>query len=244
MRQPNHITRFAAREDGAGTVFSLFIFVILCVLLGIMVDATNAWRNKTMLAAAADMGSHAGAVTLAYDGTEEEAVAAARLQVRKNLPQNLFGDLSEREGDVFLLHYDTATRQLYDNGPRNAVAVRTNQLSERNNAVGTFLLSFAGIFSWDVDEVSVTVFDVSSECLGTDGIYSEEQIRVAAGSHFGTGYCLHSNDRVWLPQTISFDSDTQVSMPDLDDCGNKCYPDANPGIVAKEFPMVLHPFDL
>ncbi len=233
---------FIRREDGGGTVFSLFVFMILCVILGIMVDATNAWRNSTILSSAADLGSHAGAVALANEATEDAAVAAARVQVAGNLPPERYGVTAGVEGDVWLLHYDPDTRQLYDNGIKNAVAVKTNRLAARGNAVGTYLLNFAGIWSWDVNEVSVAVFDVSSECRGTDGIYSEEQIRVSSQGHFGTGYCVHSNDRVWLPQQVTFEHDTLVSMPDLEDCGNKCNTDANPGIYATEINMIFPDF--
>lgn len=235
-------TRFIQREEGGGTVFSLFVFMVLCVILGVMVDATNAWRNSTMLASAADMGSHAGAVALANESSEADALSAARAQVRSNLPLSIYGSTAERDGDVWLLHYDPDTRQLYDNGPRNAVAVRANRMADRSNAVGTFLLKFAGVLSWNVNQVSVAVFDVSSKCLGTDGIYSEEQIRVSSQGYFATGYCVHSNERVWLPQQVTFEPDTQVSMPDLADCSNKCNTEANPGIYATEVNMIFPDF--
>ena len=234
--------QFIKTEDGGGTVFSVFVFMCLCVLLGIMVDATNAWRNSTILASAADMGSHAGAVVLANDGTEEEALAAARAQVRRNISTQFYGDTVGQDGDVFLLSFDPETRSLSTTGPRNAVAVRTNRLAERNNGVGTFLLNFAGVMSWDVREVSVTAYEVSTECRGTDGIFSESRIRASAQNRFGTGYCVHSNDHVWLPQQNEFAEGTLVSMPDLADCGNKCSHDANPGISATEVNMIFPDF--
>lgn len=233
---------FINSEEGAGTAFALFVFMVLCVLLGVMIDTTNAWRNRTMLAAAADIGSHAGAVALANGASEDEALQAARALVAQNLPITTYGNTVQSDGDVYLLHFDTDTRQLYEDGPRNAVAVRSNQLASRGNAVGTFLLDFAGVFSWDVREVSVAVFDVSANCLGTDGLYSKGQIRISSQGYVGSGYCLHSNDHVWLPQQVTFEPDTMVSMPDLDDCKNKCNTDANPGIQTGEFPMIFPEF--
>ena len=234
--------KFINNEDGGGTVFSVFVFMCLCVILGIMVDATNAWRNSTFLASAADMGSHAGAVVLANDGSEEEALEAARAQVRRNISTQFYGDTVGQEGDVFLLSFDPDTRTLSTTGPRNAVAVRTNRLAERSNGVGTFLLNFAGVLSWDVREVSVTAYEVSAECRGTDGIFSESRIRASSQNRFGTGYCVHSNDQVWLPQQNEFAEGTLVSMPDLADCENKCSHDANPGISATEANMIFPDF--
>lgn len=233
---------FASNENGGGTVFSLFVFMILCVILGIMVDATNAWRNSTILASAADMGSHAGAVVLANSGSEEDALTAARTQVRRNIPVETFGDTVGLDDDVFLLHFDPETRELSYAGPKNAVAVRTNRMAERNNAVGTFLLSFAGVLSWDVREVSVTAYEVSTVCRGTDGIFAEQAIRASSQNRFGTGYCVHSNDHVWLPQLNEFDPGSLVSMPDLDDCNNKCTDEANPGIATTELNMIFPDF--
>ena len=57
MRAPQTSTRrFVHHEDGGGTVMSLFIVIILAMLLGIALDATNGWRNRTYLSSAADMG--------------------------------------------------------------------------------------------------------------------------------------------------------------------------------------------
>lgn len=233
---------YAEDEDGGGTIFSLFLFVTLAMILGIMVDATNAWRNSTMLASAADMGSHAGAVALANSGAEADAIAAARTQVQINMPTARFGDTVGQSGDIHLLHFDPDTKRLSTSGPRNAVAVRANQLDERRNAVGTFLLKFAGVMSWDVNAVSVAAFDVSAECSGTDGIYGEARIRASSQNHFGNGYCVHSNDHVWLPQQNTFEPGSLVSMPDIADCGNKCNDTANPGIRATEINMIFPDF--
>jgi len=236
------LTLYAEDEDGGGTIFSLFLFVTLAIILGVMVDATNAWRNSTMLASAADMGSHAGAVALANSAGETAAIDAARAQVQRNMPTARFGDTVGQAEDIYLLHFDPDTRRLSNSGPKNAVAVRANQLGERSNAVGTFLLSFAGLMSWDVNAVSVAAFDVSAECKGTDGIYGEARIRASSQNHFGNGYCVHSNDHVWLPQQNTFEAGSLVSMPDIADCGSKCTDTANPGIRATEINMIFPDF--
>lgn len=242
MTHFDKIREFAQEEEGVGSVFMLFMFMVVAVIVGITVDGTNAWRNSTMLASAADIGSHAGAVALANGKTEAQAIAATRDQVRANLPESVFGNTVGKVDDVTLLSYDIDTRQLSYSGPKNAIGVTTNQLSDRGNSVGTFLLSFAGVNSFDVNAVSVAVFDYSAECNGTDGIYSEARVRASSQNYFGAGYCVHSNDHVWLPQQNTFEAGSMVTMPDLVDCKNKCDPSANPGIVAAEVNMVFPDF--
>ena len=118
--------RFIAEENGAGTVFAIFLFICLCVLTGLMIDATNGWRNSTMLSSAADAGSHAGAVELATSGDEVMALAVARNSVRANLPPASFGDIAEATDDIYLLSNDAPGEA--------AVALRTAMASIRRTA--------------------------------------------------------------------------------------------------------------
>lgn len=242
MRYDASSRRFVQGEDGGGTIFALFLFVVMAMILGLALDGSNGWRNQTMLASAADTGSHAGAVALASGASPTDIVAASRAQVYSNMPTSIFGYTVGGVEDVVLMHYDLDTGQLSTAGPTNAVAVRTSRLAERGNPMATYLLNFAGVTSFDIREVSAAIYDVSTECEGTDGIYSEAQIRASSQNYFGTGYCVHSNDRVWLPQQNTFADDTLVSMPDLADCGNKCNEDANPGINATELNMIFPDF--
>lgn len=211
----------------------------LAMLLGLALDSANGWRNAAMLGAAADTGSHAGAVALARGRSEAEAIEAARNMVRANLPPAQFGDTVADSNDIALMHYDAETGRLSLSGPKNAVAVNAGRLAERGNPVRTFLLGFAGVDAFDVNAVSASVFDYSSQCLGTDGIYSESQIRASSQNDFGPGFCMHSNDHVRLPQNNTFGQGSLVSMPDLENCGNTCDPVANPGVRVAEINMIL-----
>ncbi len=57
---PNQaMRRFARTEDGAMTVFNLFMFVMLASLLGLSLDVANAYKVRTELQIAADTASHA-----------------------------------------------------------------------------------------------------------------------------------------------------------------------------------------
>lgn len=222
-------TAFTRREDGGGTVFSLFLFVILAMLLGLMVDATNAWRNRTFLTSVADIAAHGGAVALATGRTEAEVAAEAARLVEANLASSSFGGVLDAESDVFILHYNAAARTFEVNGPKNAVVVRVGRTESRGNPVGTYLLHFAGIDLWNVAAESASVFNET--CGATDGIFAKGQITLTSQNDIGSGFCIHSEERVWLPQQNTFAADSYVSMPDLADCGNKCNSDANPGLV-------------
>ena len=222
-------TRFACREDGGGTVFSLFLFLILAMLLGLMVDATNAWRNRTFLTSVADIAAHGGAVALATGKTDAEVAAEAARLVEANLAAGAFGAVLDAESDVVLMHYDPASRVFSPTGPKNAVVVQVGRTEARGNPVATYLLRLAGFDLWNVTAESAAVFNET--CGATDGIYAKGQVTLTSQNDVGSGFCIHSEDRVWLPQQNTFAADSYVSMPDLEECGNKCNSEANPGLV-------------
>ena len=234
MTDRDMIRGFARREDGGGTVFSLFIFVTLAMLLGLMLDGTNAWRNRTLLTSVADIAAHGGAVALATGRSEVEVAAEAERLVEANLATGFFGAVMEAESDVLLMHYNAEDRVFEATGPKNAVIVRVGRTEERGNPVGTFLLQFAGIDLWNVSAESAAVFRTAAQCNATDGIYAGGKVTLTSQNDIGAGFCIHSQDKVWLPQRNTFAEGSYVSMPDLDDCGNKCSSDANPGLVEGE----------
>lgn len=221
-------TKFVRREDG-GTVFSLFLFIILAMVLGLMVDATNAWRNRTFLASVADIAAHGGVVALATGKTDAEVAAEASRLVEANLASGAFGAVLDPESDVFVMHYNAASKTFEATGSKNAVVVRVGRTEARGNPVGTYLLRFAGIDLWNVGATSAAVFNET--CSATNGIYAKGQVTLTSQNDIGSGFCIHSEEMVWLPQKNTFAADAYVSMPDLEDCKNKCNSDANPGLV-------------
>ena len=223
-------SRFARREDGGGTVFSLFLFVMLAMLLGLMVDATNAWRNRTFLASVADIAAHGGAVALATGKSEAEVADEAARLVEANLAGGFFGAVLDAESDVFLVHYDAEARVFETTGPKNAVVVRVGRTEARGNPVATYLLRFAGFDLWNVTAESAAVFSEALNCSATNGIYAGGKVTLTSQNDIGAGFCIHSQERVWLPQQNTFDENSYVSMPDIADCGNKCDGEANPGL--------------
>lgn len=234
---------FVRREDGGGTVMSLFVVIILAMLLGIALDATNGWRNRTYLSSAADMGAHAGAVAIAQGVADADVAVEVRRVVEANLPTDSWGNVIDIDTDVTLLEYDTRVGSFVNTGgSKNAVMVHLERTEARGNPIQTFLLRFVGLDTMDVQALSAGVFDVSGICNATDGIFAQGRVRISSQADVGGGICLHSQDHVWLPQQNTFQPDSFVTMPDLALCEDKCQEDANPGIVAFETNMVLPDF--
>lgn len=230
---------FRHDESGSGTVLGLFSFVIVAVILGLMVDGTFGWRNETYLTSVTDIAAHAGAVAYAEGKTEPEIRAAIADVVEANLPRSLFGNVLDATTDIAFVRYDPATGTYGGTGPDNTVVVRLEQSRARGNPVGTFLLRLAGVWSFDTRAVSAAVYDVNADCHPSDGIYARGKVTLTSQTDVGSGFCVHSEEQVWLPQQNVFRAGSLVTMTNLELCGNKCTDAANPGIVARESHMVL-----
>lgn len=226
--------RFVRSESGAGTAFSLYMLIIVLGILGIMLDATYGWWNKTRLAAAADIGAHAGAVAIANKVPVTQLTEEVVKIVEDNLPRTLFGKVIDGSVDVALVHYDT-TNNVFDSvGDLNTVIVRLQRTRARGNDIRTFLLRFADLSSFETTVLSAAVFDINGKCTSSDGIYAQSTVTLTSQTDIGAGFCVHSNDKVWLPQQNTFQPGAYVSMPKLALCEDKCQDSQNPGIVAVE----------
>ncbi|MGI1661589.1 TadE/TadG family type IV pilus assembly protein [Palleronia sp. KMU-117] len=235
--------RFAHDEDGAGTVFGLFLFMVFVILGGVALDSSNAWRNSTHLNASADSAAHAGAVALANGGDLDDVRAMAQAAAVTNMPQQRYGTVvGNAVNNIQLMHFDTATRELSSTGTLNAVVVDLGQTATNANAVRTYFLRLMGVNSWDVTGRSIAVYDASAECNNTDGIYAEDEVSLSSQNSVGSGFCVHSQHAVWLPQQNSFGPGSMVSMPNLADCKSKCTQSANPGINPMAINMILPDF--
>ena len=238
------ISRFLESTYGGGTVMSLFMLIIMAVVLGLGLDSTNGWKNRTFLTSVADIGAHAGAVAIANGSTEAEVVEEVRRLVETNLPRSVWGNVLDTTSDVVLAEYDIDTKQFVigGTGDKNAVIVKVERTRARGNPVKTMLMQFVGINTLDTGAISAGVYDESAQCAATDGLFAREKVRVSSQGRFGAGICLHSEDLVWLPQNNTFEPGSFVSMPDLALCGDKCTDSANPGIKATPTHMIFPDF--
>ncbi|SNS48246.1 TadE/TadG family type IV pilus assembly protein [Tropicimonas sediminicola] len=228
------VRRFAGGESGAGTAFSLYMLIVVLGLLGIMLDSTQGWWNKTRLSAAADIGAHAGAVGIANDMPEAQLKAEVVSIVEENLPRTIFGQVIDGSVDVALVHYDTTKNEFDNANDPNTVIVRLQRTRSRGNDIRTFLLKFANVPSFETTVFSAAVFDINGKCTSSDGIYAQSTVTLTSQTDIGAGFCVHSNDKVWLPQQNTFQPGAYVSMPKLALCEDKCDDSQNPGIVAIE----------
>jgi Flp pilus assembly protein TadG len=235
--------RFVADEAGAGTVFALFLFMTILVLGGIALDGSNAWRNATHLSASADAASHAGAVALARGGGLEDVRSLADAAARANMPAARYGSVvADAVEDIQLMHFDTTTRTLSSVGSQNAVVVTLRQTEANLNPVRTYYLRLIGVDTWDVVGQSIAIYEASSECNNTDGIYAVDEVSLSSSNSVGSGFCVHSQHAVWLPQQNTFGQGSRVSMPNLTACKSKCTETANPGINPMAINMILPDF--
>lgn len=234
--RPRHMLR---EEDGAGSVFGIFAVVMILLLGGVALDATNLWRHQQMLKQTADVAAHAGTVQLASGGDATNAYNAALALVEANMPQSWYGNLfSNPQADIEVVHYDPDTDLLGGTGPLNAVTVTLRRDGDSGNPVPTYLLRIADVMmigeatdlsQWNVKTRGVAAFVGTKKCVSTDGLYARKQLRLSSSNSFGRGYCLHSQEEVWMSQQNSFEDSSGISMPDLASCGSKCEDSANPG---------------
>lgn len=230
---------FLKDESGAGTTLSLFLFVCLVCILGIMVDATNGWRNRTYLMSSADMGAHAGATGIARGMTQAQIKDEVERVVEANLPVNMFGNVIDTTTDVSFAFWDHRTETFITSTDFNTVVVDIQRTSSRGNPVATLMSQFSGTESFNVRGGSAATYTRSGRCSSTDGIFAIDEVRISSQATVGPGICIHSEDSVWLPQQNTFLPGSMVTMPDLEDCKSKCVDSANPGIVAREANMIF-----
>ena len=242
--RPGPAGGFGRNEDGGGTIFALFGCLVCLLLAGAAIDTTNAWRNQELLYLTADVAAHAGVSALAQGRSASAARAAAITAIEFNMPQARYGPIiANGPRDIVLRHYDAGTNRLTVSGAPNAVVVGLERSRAVDNPVPTFLIKLAGVMSWDIRVQSVATLVQTQNCNANDGIYARDRVTLSSQNQIGAGFCIHSQDAVWLPQNNTFAPGSYVSMPDLADCRNKCTDLANPGVRALEVNMIMPDLD-
>lgn len=229
-----HPGRFAADEDGAATVFSLFWATVLLMFIGIAVDGGNAWREREVMQTAADVAAHAGAVALARgegpQAAEEAAVAAFAL----NAPSARHGAVLARAGlEIRALRHGEGAGDGAD-----SVTVRLARSSAAQNALPTYLLRLAGLVSIDMAAESTATIAATRRCDSGNGIYASGTIDIRDRLEAGAGYCLHSQRGVIPSGGLWLDRGAGIGMPNLAACGAAC---AGAGDAAFEMNLLRPP---
>lgn len=243
---PERLARGAARfwrdQNGAGTAFSVFLLVICASLGGIALDFSNAWRHREVLKTTADVAAQAGVIALARGEAPEAAQARALAALDFNTPQAAYGQIVvDAARDVVPLHYDSDTNSLSADGTINAVSVLVRRTGLLDNAVPTYLLRLVGRRDWEIGGMSVAALVQTRRCNASDGIFAAGAVTLSQTGSVTAGVCIHSQDRVALPQGGTFRAGSGLSMPDLARCEGLCREAVPPGddTVAFETNLIL-----
>ncbi|MDF0598675.1 pilus assembly protein TadG-related protein [Psychromarinibacter halotolerans] len=211
---PAWLDGFRRREDGAMTLFGLYIFLASLVFCGLAVDVGFAYKTRTELQVAADSAAHA-ALFVRQTADAETARAAAVRIAEGTLSPLAYGDVLLPE-DVQFGYWDNAARVFTpDEESSEAVLINTAQLAERSNAARAFLLNFVGIDHWDVNAMSV--FTIEGSACANEGFIAQGRVDMQSNNTFKEGFCVHSNSYVHFNNNNTFEPGVNVSMPDLDD---------------------------
>ena len=202
---------FARAQDGAGTIFGLFLLLSSVSVAGLALDIANAYRVRTALQVAGDAAAHAALVAREFNNPSV-AKATALEVANVHLPRAKYGD-ALIEDDIVFGHWDAETEKFEpDEYAFDAVMVSTARAQERHNSVGTYLLRFAGVDALNIR--GITVFETYRPTCLEEGIVGEEEVVMQSGNYFTSGFCVHSNDHATLSSGNTFEDRTIVSMPD------------------------------
>ncbi len=207
-------TTFAADEAGGITALSLQMFLATLVIGGLAVDFGSGVATKTQLQVAGDAAAHAAVYTREYH-TADEAKTKALQVAAANMPAGKYGNVLTAD-DIQFGDWDR-DKQVFTANPksRNAVLVATKRHKNRGNGVGTYMLGLVGYDELDV--TSGTVFETYYPMCFREGFVAQDRVEVQSGSHYGAGFCIHSQNYVKASSNNQFDPGTVVSMPDKSD---------------------------
>ena len=205
------IHRFLADEDGFGTMWSLFWFLILCAFAGLAVDTTDGLRTRTMLQATADSAALAGAIELPDAG---DARLTAVLYAQENMAPQLYGTVLDAR-DVHVGKWDAATRTLDTAAVKpDAVMVTTRRGEENVNPLPVSFLKLLGLDAWNVRAQAVAQ-RYFPECLN-DGLIARNKVYISSNNAFVNNICVHGKRGVQLSSNNFIEWGVAVSMYDID----------------------------
>jgi len=210
----HRIHSFGRRDDGAMTVFGLFMFVTMVVIGGLALDVANAMMARTQLQVAADAVAHAALYSREMNDAEQAKITALAL-ADVNMPASKYGTVLTAD-DIKFGYWDAAARQFeVDDAAFDSVFVDVSRMQSTANPVGTYFLRFVGIDQWDVRRGSV--FETYIPTCFREGFVADEPVDIQSNNTYVNGFCIHSNTHVEMNNNNLFEDSTVVSMPDKRD---------------------------
>ena len=211
QRSERRTIRFAFAEEGAMTIFGIFVFATVLVIAGLALDVANVFRVRTQLQVAGDAAGHAALVAREFN-SPSVATAKALEIANVHMPSAKFGSVLRTE-DIIYGHWDEEDESFdADPGAFDAVLVNTGRSQDRLNSVSTYLLKIAGVRAFDIRRQ--TVFETYRPTCLREGLVGEDLVEVQSNNHYKKGFCVHSNNHVSLTNNNTFEDGTIVSMPD------------------------------
>ncbi|MCA0272350.1 MAG: pilus assembly protein TadG-related protein [Proteobacteria bacterium] len=209
------IRQFTRDTEGAMGVWGLILFMTICVVIGLSMDVSNAFKVRSEMQVAADAAAHAALVSRVKYG-KEKAIENAVAVANNNLSTSPGSTNAINASDIVFGYWDAEKRVFTpDANSISAVMVKARRNNSRANGVDTFLLSSVGLTSWDVSTNSV-METYRPGCL-REGFVAESMVDIQSNNGFEKGFCIHSNAGISINQNNTFEAGTIVSMPDLDD---------------------------
>ena len=197
-------------EDGSGTIFSLFICILILMFGGFALDVAQAFRVRTILQVTADAAAYRGVVELSepLDALGALPSAAAKKAAEANARTALsFTHLTNalHPDSVEIGRLDPVTRRFTTGAvPANAVRVRLSRQDKYGNPESTFLLRLLGIDRWNLGaEAIATVYNPKSlECVNPL-LSLKSKADVGAQNAF-LGICLYANAQIQYGDSIAW----------------------------------------
>jgi len=209
------IRHFRKDENGAITIFGLFLFAAIVLVGGLAIDMHNLMTARTQLQISADMTAHAALYRRDYETDPAKAKTQALALVQASMPKATYGNVIEAK-DITFGKWDPSTEKFTASAnSRSAVHVYSTRLNSKSNPVSTFVLRVLGYVNYDMSVQSV--FTTFRPTCFREGFVSDERIDVQSNNAYQNGFCIHSNDYVSVNSNNTFETGTVVSMPDMED---------------------------
>ncbi|NDW54207.1 TadE/TadG family type IV pilus assembly protein [Aliiroseovarius sp. PrR006] len=208
----SRIRHFRKNENGAITIFGLFLFAAIVLVGGLAIDMHKLMTARTQLQVSADMTAHAALYRRDFESDPATAKTQALALVEASMPNSVYGKVIE-SSDITFGKYDATTETFTPSAnSKSAVHVYSTRLNSKSNPVSTFVLRILGYVDYDMSVQSVFV-TYRPTCF-REGFVSNEPVDIQSNNAFTNGFCIHSNSHVSLNNNNEFEAGTIVSMPD------------------------------
>ncbi|MFB9233508.1 TadE/TadG family type IV pilus assembly protein [Pseudohalocynthiibacter aestuariivivens] len=205
---------FLTDENGAMTIFGLFVFVVMIFVSAVAVDVANLMAARNQLQVAADTAAHAALYF--RDTNDEDAAKAKAVELASaGMPVLVYGEVLSTDDVQFGTWDFDAQAFSADSTSRTAVMVTTRRLSERSNSIASYLFQFAGKSDWDV--ITSAVFTTYKPTCFREGFVADDVVDIQSNNGYSNGFCIHSNEYVSVNLNNTFEPGTVVSMPNMDE---------------------------